>query len=95
MGDLDREPLEGAVKVDQKQFPFREGEAFRDRCNVGKIRVFGAVEATDHDTHQSKPRRKHATDLEMRSGRVRLAMTAGNSGASIEALGKANVMRGL
>jgi hypothetical protein len=41
---------------------------------VGKILVIGAVEVTDRDTYQSKPRRKRAKYLDTRSGRIRLAM---------------------
>ncbi|MGH6847409.1 MAG: hypothetical protein ACREC0_08205 [Methylocella sp.] len=42
----------------------------------------------DHDTRQSKPRRKHAKYLDTRSRRIRLAMIADNSAASIEAFVK-------
>jgi hypothetical protein len=94
MVDPDREPLEGVVEVDQTEIPFREGDAFLDRGNAGKILVIGAVEVTDRDTNQSKPRRKHAKYLDTRSGRIRLAMIADNSAASIEAFVKANVKRG-
>ena len=48
----------------------------------------------DRDINQSKPRRKHAKYLDTRSGRVRLAMIADNSAASIEAFVRANVKRG-
>jgi hypothetical protein len=48
----------------------------------------------DRDTNQSKPRRKHAKYLDTRSGRIRLAMIADNSAASIEAFVRANVKRG-
>ena len=94
MVDPDREPLEGVVEVDQTEIPFREGDAFLDRGNAGKILVIGAVEVIDRDTNQSKPRRKHAKYLDTRSGRIRLAMIADNSAASIEAFVKANVKRG-
>ena len=76
MVDPDREPLEGVVEVDQTEIPFREGDAFLDRGNAGKILVIGAVEVIDRDTNQSKPRRKHAKYLDTRSGRIRLAMIA-------------------
>ena len=47
----------------------------------------------DRDINQSKPRRKHAKYLDTRSGRIRLAMIADNSAASIEAFVRANVKR--
>lgn len=93
MVDPDREPLEGVVEVDQTEIPFREGDAVLGRGNAGKIRGVGAVEVIDRDTHPSKPLRKHAKDLDARSGRVRRAMIAANSGASIEAFVKANEKR--
>ena len=43
MVDPDREPLEGVVEVDQAEMPFREGDAFFEPVNVGKILVMGAV----------------------------------------------------
>ena len=94
MVDPDREPLEGVVEVDQAEIPFREGDAFFEPGNAGKILVIGAVEVIDRDTNQAKPRRKHAKYLDTRSGRIRLAMIADNSAASIEAFVKANVKRG-
>jgi predicted RNA-binding Zn-ribbon protein involved in translation (DUF1610 family) len=94
MVDPDRDPLEGVVEVDQAEIPFREGEAFFERDNAGKILVAGAVEVIDRDTNQPKPRRKHAKYLDTRSGRIRLAMIADNSAASIEAFVRANVKRG-
>ena len=60
MVDLNRDPLEGVVEVDQAEIPFREGEAFFERANAGKILVAGAVEVIDRDTNQANPRRKHA-----------------------------------
>lgn len=45
----------------------------------------------DRDTNQAKPRRKHAKYLDTRSGRIRLAMIADNSAASLEAFVRANV----
>ena len=45
-------------------------------------------------TGKAKPRRKHAKYLATRSGRIRLAMIADNSAASIEAFVNANVKRG-
>ena len=95
MVDPDREPLEGVVEVDQAEIPFREGDAFLERGNAGKILVVGAVEVIDRDTHQPEPRPKHAKYLDMRSGRRRLAhQIADNSAASIEAFVRANVKRG-
>ena len=94
MVDPDREPLEGVVEVDQAEIPFREGDAFFEPGNAGKILIIGAVEVIDRDTNQAKPRRKHAKYLDTRSGRIRLAMITGNSAASIEAFVKANVKRG-
>jgi len=94
MVDPDREPLEGVVEVDQTEIPFREGDAFFEPGNAGKILVIGAVEVIDRDTNQSKPRRKHAKYLDTRSGRIRLSMIADNSAASIEAFVRANVKHG-
>jgi transposase-like protein len=94
MVDPDREPLEGVVEVDQAEVPFREGDAFFEPGNAGKILVIGAVEVIERDTHQSKPRRKHAKYLDTRSGRVRLAMIADNTAASLEAFVRANVKPG-
>src|SRR6478609_8528369 len=94
MVDPDREPLEGVVEVDQAEIPFREGDAFFEPGNAGKILIIGAVEVIDRDTNQAKPRRKHAKYLDTRSGRIRLAMIADNSAASIEAFVNANVKRG-
>ena len=94
MVDPDRDPLEGVVEVDQAEIPFREGDAFFEPGNAGKILVVGAVEVIDRDTNQPKPRRKHAQYLDTRSGRIHLAMIADNSAASIEAFVRANVKRG-
>ena len=94
MVDPDREPLEGVVEVDQAEIPFREGDAFFEPGNAGKILVIGAVEVIDRGINQAKPRRKHAKYLDTRSGRIRLAMIANNSARSIEAFVKANVKRG-
>src|SRR5271167_4842356 len=94
MVDPNREPLEGVVEVDQAEIPFREGDAFFELGNAGKILVIGAVEVIERDTNQGKPRRKHAKYLDTRSGRVRLAMIADNSAASLEAFVRANVKRG-
>ena len=94
MVDPDRDPLESVVEVDQAEIPFREGGAFFEPGNAGKILVAGAVEVIDRDTNQPKPRRKHAKYLDTRSGRIRLAMIADNSAASIEAFVRANVKRG-
>jgi len=94
MVDPDREPLEGVVEVDQAEIPFREGDAFFEPGNAGKILIIGAVEVIDRDTNQAKPRRKHAKYLDTRSGRIRLAMIADNSAASLEAFVRANVKPG-
>jgi hypothetical protein len=94
MVDPDREPLEGVVEVDQAEMPFREGEAFFELGNAGKILVIGAVEVVDRDINRSKPRRKHAKYLDTRSGRIRLATISDNSAASIESFVRANVKRG-
>lgn len=94
MVDPDREPLEGVVEVDQAEIPFREGDAFFEPGNAGKILVIGAVEVIDRGVNQARPRRKHAEYLDTRSGRIRLAMIANNSARSIEAFVKANVKRG-
>ena len=94
MVDPDREPLEGVVEVDQAEIPFREGDTFFEPGNAGKILVIGAVEVIDRDTNQGKPRRKHAQYLDTRSGRVRLAMIADNSAASLEGFVRANVKPG-
>ncbi len=94
MVDPNREPLEGVVEVDQAEIPFREGDTFLERGNAGKILVIGAVEVIERDTNVTKPRRKHAKYLDTRSGRIRLAVIADNSAASVEAFVKANVKRG-
>ena len=94
MVDQDSEPLEGVVEVDQAEIPFRQGDTVFERGNAGKILVIGAVEVIDRETNQAKPRRKHAKYLDTRSGRIRLAMIADNSAASIEAFVKANVKHG-
>ena len=94
MVDPDREPLEGVVEVDQAEIPFREGDTFFEPGNAGKILVIGAVEVIDRDTNQPRPRRKHAKYLDTRSGRIRLAMIADNSAASLEAFVRANVKPG-
>ena len=62
--------------------------------NAGKIIIIGAVEVIERDSNKSKPRRKHAKYLDTRSGRIRLAMIADNSAASIEAFIHANVKPG-
>lgn len=94
MLDPDREPLEGVVEVDQAEIPFRVGDTSFDPGNAGKILIAGAVEVIDRDTNEGKPRRKGAKYLDTRSGRVRLAMIADNSAASIEAFVRANVKPG-
>ena len=94
MVDPDREPLEGVVEIDQAEVPFREGDTFFEPGDAGKIRVIGAVEVIERDTHRSKPRRKHAKYLDTRSGRVRLAVIADNTAVSLEAFVRANVKPG-
>ena len=94
MIDPNREPLEGVVEVDQAEIPFREGDAFFEPANAGKILVIGAVEVIDRASNQAKPRRKHAKYLDTRSGRLRLAMIADNSAGSIAAFVRANVKPG-
>jgi hypothetical protein len=94
MLDPDREPLEGVVEVDQAEIPFREGDTSSERGNAGKILIIGAVEVIERDTNNAKPRPKHAKYLDTRSGRIRLAMIADNSAASVEAFVNANVKPG-
>ena len=94
MVDPNRELLEGVVEVDQTEIPFRADDAFFDPDGSGKILIAGAVEVIDRDTNQAVPRRKHAKYLDTRSGRIRLAMIANNSAASIEAFVRTNVKRG-
>src|SRR5271165_4015202 len=94
MVDPDRSPLEGVVEVDQAEIPFRAGDTFFDPGNAGKILIAGAVEVIDRDTGQAKPRRHGAKYLDTLSGRIRLAMIADNSAASIEAFVRANVKPG-
>ena len=90
----DREPLEGVVEIDQTEIPFREVDAVFESGNAGKIIILGAVEEIERESNKSKPRRKHAKYLDTRSGRIRLAMIADNSAASIEAFIHANVKPG-
>lgn len=94
MVDPDRDPLEGGVEIDQAEIPFREADTFFEPGNAGKLLVIGAVEVIDRDTNKAKPRRKHAKYLDTRSGRIRLAMIANNSAASIAAFVRANVKPG-
>ena len=92
MVDPNRKPLEGVVEVDQAEIPFREGDAFFEPGNAGKILVIGAVEVIDRASNQAKPRRKHAKYLDTRSGRLRLAMIADNSAGSIAAFVRASTL---
>jgi hypothetical protein len=67
----------------------------REGC-TGVQAFFGAktssvVEVIDRASNQAKLRRKHAKYLDTRSGRLRLAMIADNSAASIAAFVRANV----
>jgi predicted RNA-binding Zn-ribbon protein involved in translation (DUF1610 family) len=94
MVDPDRKPLQGVVEVDQTEIAFREGDALFECGDAGKILIVGAVEMIDRDINRSKPRRKHAKYLDTRSGRIRLAVIADNSAASIAAFVRANVARG-
>ena len=94
MVDPNREPLEGVVEVDQAEIPFRGGNAFFEPGNDGIILVIGAVEVIDRGSNQAKPRRKRAKYLDTRSGRLRLAVIADNSAASIAAFVRANVKPG-
>ena len=57
MIDLQREPLEGVVEVDQTEIPFRADNSFFDPVKSGKILIAGAVEVIDRGTNQAKPRR--------------------------------------
>ena len=84
----------GGCRSRAAKIPFREGDAFFEPGNAGKILVIGAVEVIDRGINQARPRRKHAKYLDTRSGRIRLAMIANNSARSIEAFVKANVKRG-
>lgn len=94
MVDPNRQPLEGVVEVDQAEIPFRAGDTLFDPGKSGKILIVGAVEVIDRATNKTKPGRKGAKYLDTRSGRIRLAMIADNSAASIEAFVRANVKRG-
>lgn len=95
MVDPEREHLEGVVEVDQAEIPFRAGNGFFDPGgSSGKILIAGAVEVIDRDTKRAKPRRKQAKYLDTQSGRIRLALIADNSAASIEAFVRANVKPG-
>lgn len=94
MADPNRDLLEGVVEVDQAEIPFRAGDTFFEPGNAGKILIAGAIEVIERDTSKPKPRRKGAKYLDTRSGRLRLAMIADNSAASIEAFVRANVKPG-
>ena len=89
MANPNRDPLEGVVEVDQAEIPFRVGDTFLEPGNAGKILIAGAIEVIDRDSNTSKPRRKGAKYLGTRSGRLRLAMIADNTAASIEAFVRA------
>jgi len=94
MVDPNRDPLEGVVEVDQAEVPFRVGDTFFEPGNAGKILIAGAVEVIDRDANTTRPRRKGAKYLGTRSGRLRLAMIADNTTASVEAFVRANVKPG-
>ena len=92
-GRSGRELLEGVVEVDQAEFLSVKAICFSSpatRANPHHWRCRGV----ERDTHLSKPRRKHAKYLDTRSGRVRLAVIADNTAASIEAFVRANVKPG-
>src|SRR5665213_3055393 len=91
MVDPDRSLLEGVVEVDQTEIPFRTNDSFG---NPGKIVIAGAVEVVDRVTNRAKPRKLNAKYLDTRSGRVRLAVIANNSAASLHAFVRANVKPG-
>jgi hypothetical protein len=94
MVDPNRTLLEGVVEVDQVEIPFRLGDTYFEPGNAGKILIAAAIEVIDRDTHTAKPRRKGAKYLGTRSGRLRLAVIADNTAASIEAFVRANVKTG-
>jgi transposase-like protein len=94
MVDPNRDLLEGVVEVDQAEIPFRVGETLLEPGNAGKILIASAIEVIDRDINTARPRRKGAKYLGTRSGRLRLAMIADNTAASIEAFVRANVKRG-
>jgi transposase-like protein len=94
MVDPNRTLLEGVVEVDQAEIPFRIGDTYFEPGNAGKILIAAAIEVIDRDTHRAKSRRKGAKYLGTRSGRLRLALIADNTAASIEAFVRANVKPG-
>src|SRR4051812_1181363 len=94
MADPNRTLLEGVVEVDQAEIPFRVGDTYFEPGKAGKILIAAAIEVIDRDTHTAKPRRKRAKYLGTRSGRLRLAVIADNTAASIEAFVRANVKPG-
>src|SRR5487761_93719 len=94
MVDPDRSLLEGVVEVDQTEIPFRTDDSFFDPAKSGKIIVAGAVEVVDRATNRAKPRKLSAKYLDTRSGRVRLAVLANNSAASLHAFVRANIKPG-
>ena len=94
MTDPNRTPLEGVVEVDQAELPFRIGDTYFEPGKAGKIIIAAAIEVIDRDIHMAKPRPKGAKYLGTRSGRLRLAMIADNTSASIEAFVRANVKPG-
>src|SRR6185503_19669627 len=94
MVDPNRTRLEGAVEVGQAETPFRLADTYFDPGNAGKILVAAAIDEIDQGTHTAKPRRKGAKYLGTRSGRLRLAVVAENTAASIEAFVRAHVKTG-
>jgi transposase-like protein len=94
MADPNCTLLEGVVEVDQAEIPVRVGDTYFEPGNAGKILIAAAIEVIDRDTHTAKPKRKGAKYLGTRSGRLRLAVIADNTAASIEAFVRANVKPG-
>lgn len=94
MIDPDRSPLDGVVEVDQTEIPFRADDAFFDPQKAGKFVIAGAVEVVDRTTNRAKPRKFSAKYLDVRSGRVRLAVIPDNTAPSLHAFIRANVKPG-
>ena len=84
----------GSLKLIKRKSPSAKATHFSKPGNAGKIPTHRAVEVIDRDSNQARPRRKHAKYLDNMFGRIRLAMIADNSAASIEAFVKANVKPG-
>jgi hypothetical protein len=82
MVDPNREPLEGVVEVDQAEIPFRARAMHSSNPATPGRSSSLAPSRFDRASNQAKPRRKHAKYLDTRSGRLRLAVIADNSGLS-------------